>query len=71
MCFFLQDGKEDVVTSNEIIKIKNSPKESELAGKDCIRKNTGIYKITVENKHGKDDAELEIVILGKFISYCW
>ena len=32
---------------------------------DGKRKQTGTYKIIAENIHGKDEAEIEIVILGK------
>ena len=33
--------------------------------KDSLRKNSGIYKIVAENVHGKDEAEVEIVVLGE------
>ena len=34
--------------------------------KDSVRKNTGIYKILAENEHGKDEAEVEVVILCEY-----
>lgn len=32
---------------------------------DAKRKQTGMYKIVAENIHGKDEVEVEIVILCK------
>ena len=34
--------------------------------RDSVRKNTGIYKIIAENVHGRDEADVEVVVLGKF-----
>lgn len=30
------------------------------------RKDTGEYTVVVANKHGSDDANIEVVVLGKF-----
>lgn len=33
--------------------------------KDAQRKHTGLYKLTVTNSVGSDEAEVELVVLGK------
>lgn len=33
------------------------------------RKYSGKYKIVAENEHGKDEAEVEITILGKLLLF--
>ena len=32
--------------------------------RNCVRKQTGMYVIRATNEHGKDEAEVEFVILG-------
>ena len=56
------------------ITIVNVEYNTKFTLKDSLRKNTGIYKIVAENVHGKDEAEVEVVVLGKLInsiSYFW
>ena len=48
------------------ISVVNVEYNSKFTIKDSERKNTGIYKIVAENEHGRDEAEVEVVILCKF-----
>lgn len=59
-----QDGKEEPLSTGDNTKINSAPKETTISRTDCVRKNTGMYKIVVENKHGSDFAEIEVVVLG-------
>ena len=38
---------------------------TKLTLNDVKRKQSGIYVITAENIHGRDEAEVEVVVLGK------
>ena len=49
--------------SAQNISIVNVEYNSKFTIKDSVRKNTGIYRIVAENEHGKDEAEVEVVIL--------
>lgn len=51
-------------TNVEIVNIDYNTKFNMI---DAKRKQTGIYKIIATNKHGKDEAEVELVILCKCI----
>lgn len=62
----IQDGKEEPLSTADNVKVSSVPKETTLSRNECIRKNTGMYKIVVENKHGSDNAEVEVVVLGEF-----
>lgn len=42
----------------------NVPYNSKLTLTDVVRKQTGIYKIIAENQHGKDEADVEVTVLG-------
>ena len=61
----LQDGTESPVVFDENHKANNVPKKTTLEAKNCSRKDTGIYTITVKNKHGSDSTNIEIVVLGE------
>ncbi|KAH3877136.1 hypothetical protein DPMN_000993, partial [Dreissena polymorpha] len=60
----LMDGKQETLSPGNNTVITIEPKESTLSCKDCDRKNTGMYKILVQNKHGEDSTEIEVVVLG-------
>ena len=62
-----QDATQVPLSTGDNTKIANAPKETTISRTECIRKNTGMYKIVVENKHGSDFAEIEVVVLGKWI----
>lgn len=50
-------------TNVEIVNVDYNTKFNIV---DAKRKQSGIYKIIATNKHGKDEAEVEIVILCEF-----
>lgn len=43
----------------------NPEHSATLTFKTAVRKDTQIYKITVENEYGKDTAEIDVLVLGK------
>lgn len=58
-CLVLKVTEESVTIVNVDYNTKFDIKESKRA-------QSGIYKIVATNEHGKDEAEVEIVILGHF-----
>ena len=55
---------EKEVVTQENIEIINVEYNTKLNVIDARRKNSGIYKIVAVNEHGKDEAEVEVVVLG-------
>lgn len=47
----------------------NTPKKTNLKYLSGDRKDTGEYTVTVANKHGSDDANIEVVVLGKLVGW--
>ena len=47
------------------IKIEHEPYNTKIWISDTVRKNTGIYTLTAENDSGKDEATVEVTVLGK------
>lgn len=47
--------------------MEHEPYNTKIAISDTTRKNTGIYTIKAENANGKDEAEVEVIILGKVV----
>ena len=39
-----------------------------LTYKDAVRKDSGIYTITVTNEHGSDTADIDVVVLGMLLN---
>lgn len=58
-------GEEKLVKSNDIV-IENTPNRSKIIIRNAQRKDTGMYKITAENTSGKDEADVQITVLGEF-----
>jgi len=54
------------VKSGENIEIVNVDYNTKITISDCLRKNTGVWKIKAVNPHGEDEAEVEITILCKY-----
>lgn len=46
-------------------KVEHEPYNTKIQISDTSRKNTGTYTIKAENDSGKDEAEVEVIILGK------
>lgn len=55
-----------LVKSEGNIEIINVDYNSKLNIADCVRKNTGLWKIKAVNPHGEDEAEVDITVLCKF-----
>ncbi len=47
------------------MKVTFEGRSSRVIIRDALRKHTGIYKLTVTNATGRDEAEVEVVVLGK------
>lgn len=54
------------VQSGGNIEIVNVDYNTKLSITDCVRKNTGVWKIKAVNPHGEDEAEVEVTILCKY-----
>ncbi|XP_011700590.1 PREDICTED: twitchin isoform X1 [Wasmannia auropunctata] len=52
------------VKSGENIEIVNVDYNTKFTITDCLRKNTGVWKIKAVNPHGEDEAEVEVTILS-------
>lgn len=52
------------VLSQENVEIINVEYNTKINVIDARRKNSGIYKILAVNEHGKDEAEVEVVVLA-------
>ena len=59
--WFLADKE---VVSQENVEIVNIDYNTKLNVIDAKRKNSGMYKIVAVNEHGKDEAEVEVVVLA-------
>lgn len=46
------------------VEIINVDYNTKFDIKEAKRLNTGIYKIVATNQHGKDEAEVELTVLG-------
>lgn len=49
----------------DTLKVKMEPRTGRIYIKEALRKHTGIYKLTVTNSSGSDEADVELVVLGK------
>lgn len=52
------------VISQENVEIINVEYNTKINVIDAKRKNSGMYKIVAVNEHGKDEAEVEVVVLA-------
>ena len=52
------------VLSAENVEIINVDYNTKINVTDAKRKNSGMYKIVAVNEHGKDEAEVEVIVLG-------
>nr|CAD7567466.1 unnamed protein product [Timema californicum] len=62
---WFQGDKE--IKSEGTVEIINIDYNTKLTITESIRKHTGLYKILAENQHGKDEAEVEITVLCKYV----
>lgn len=63
--------KETEVVTKANVEVITVDYHTDLKIKESVRANSGLYKITAVNEHGKDEADVEICILGEFISTRW
>lgn len=54
-----------VVESKGNVEIENKDYNTKFTINDAVRKNSGKYTIIAENEHGKDEADVEVVVLGR------
>ena len=52
------------IESDMRIKIENEDYNTKIAVKDTTRKDSGKYTLLAENCNGRDEAEVEVVVLG-------
>lgn len=52
------------VSSNEHYEIVNVDYNTKFTLNEALRKHTGSYKIVAVNEHGRDEAEIDITVLG-------
>ncbi|KAG1672466.1 Twitchin [Nymphon striatum] len=56
--------KKDVLVTKDNVTINNIDYNTKLSINDSKRANSGVYKIIAVNQHGKDEAEVEIIVLS-------
>lgn len=61
------NGKPLQATNNK--RIDNIPYNTKFFNDNPERKDTGTYKIVAQNKYGQDQAEIEITVICKYLSY--
>lgn len=54
-----------VLETGATVKIENEDYNTKITLSDTTRKNSGIYTIKAENDSGKDEATVEVIILGR------
>ena len=65
-CQWLLNGSN--LSNGDRTKIDNSlDNNTKLKTKDAERGDSGRYTLIATNEHGKDEAEVNVVVLGKFI----
>ena len=58
------------LTNTARITIDNVDYHTDFSIVEATRKDAGIYTLHAENKSGKDSEGVELIVLGKLISYC-
>ena len=66
---WFQTDKE--VKSEGNVEIVNVDYNTKLTIINSVRKNTGLYKIKAVNEHGFDEAEVEVNVLCKCLSFVY
>lgn len=56
-------AEQEVVSQNNV-EIVNVEYNTKFTVVDANRKNSGVYKITAVNQHGKDEATVEVIVLA-------
>ncbi|KAF0296563.1 Twitchin [Amphibalanus amphitrite] len=63
LSWFTKDG--DQIQPSDRIKIENVDYHTDFSIEKATRKDSGIYTLKAENRNGKDEAQCELVVLGK------
>jgi len=50
------------------MKVANAEYISTIICRETQRKDTAIYTITVSNDHGSDSADIELIVLGRYLA---
>lgn len=58
---------EKIVETKDNVEVINVDYNTKLNINDAQRKDSGLYKIIAENEHGKDEAQVEIIVLGEYM----
>lgn len=53
------------ITTGDRVKITEEDYSTRIFVKQCRRSDNGTYTITATNEYGKDEAEVEVIVLGK------
>lgn len=57
--------KETVLSNSDKIHIENTDHHTEFSISNAQRKDAGLYTLKIENRNGKDQETVELVVLGK------
>lgn len=57
------------ILTSDAIKIEDVPYNTILSTKHARRSDSGKYTISATNEHGKDEADVEVIVLGKFFFF--
>lgn len=57
--------KDRVVKTSGNVKVQDEPYNTKLIVRQATRANSGIYMIKATNKHGQDEAEVEVIVIDK------
>ncbi|XP_076356741.1 twitchin-like [Tachypleus tridentatus] len=53
------------VTSSDRVKVASEPNNTKLSVRQARREDCGMYTITAVNEHGRDEAQVEVIVLDK------
>lgn len=59
--------KDSTLSNGDRINIENTDHHTEFAISNAKRKDAGLYTLKIENRNGKDEETVELVILGMFL----
>ena len=57
--------KDTVLAKGDRTNIENTDHHTEFSLSNAKRKDAGMYTLKVENRNGKDEETVELVVLGK------
>lgn len=49
------------------VTLENKPYFTKISNDNATRKDSGKYKLVASNKHGQDEAEVEVIVVGEFL----